>query len=403
MKEVVIAAVEKTYAGQAGSGAVAAVRGVDLVVKAGEFFVLLGSSGSGKTTLLRCIAGLETITGGEILIGGTTVASGSRVVPAVRRNIGMVFQDYAIWPHMTVGENVEFALRHARSGSLRGAAAKRRVHEVLEVVGLADLTGRGATYLSGGQQQRVALARAVVAKPDVLLLDEPLSNLDARLRASMRRELRRITTELGVTSIYVTHDQIEALVMADRIAVMRNGRVLQVGPPEEVYRTPSDLFVGEFVGEANLLPGRTLSANGDDAHRVVDVRTSLGTLRSRAVVDVRAGQDVKLLIRPENLHLCPDGAPPTATAEVNVITGVVTEVVFAGAHTEITVRAGGVTLHLQAHSLDAMSVGASVTLSVMAQWVIALPDGGGDIADPGGANKMVAATGPDAAAQEADR
>jgi ABC-type Fe3+/spermidine/putrescine transport system ATPase subunit len=378
MKDVVLAGVEKTYSATSGGSGVPAVRGVDLTIAAGEFFVLLGASGSGKTTLLRCIAGLEAITGGEIRIGAMTVASGNRVVPAVRRNIGMVFQDYAIWPHMTVGENVEFALRHARSGSLRGDAAKKRVLEVLEVVGLEEFVDRGSTYLSGGQQQRVALARAVVAKPDVLLLDEPLSNLDARLRANMRKELRRITSELGVTSIYVTHDQIEALVMADRIAVMRHGEVLQVGTPEEIYRTPADLFVGEFVGEANLVPGRVLSDASsppecDEDQRFVAVETPYGTMTALAGTGATPGERVRLLIRPESLHVCHDGSAPLAPGW-NAVTGLVRGADFAGAHTELTVDVDGVELRAQAHSFDAVSVGSPVTLTVGAQWVIALGD-----------------------------
>jgi len=375
MKDVVLTNVEKTYADASGSG-VAAVRGVDLSIAAGEFFVLLGASGSGKTTLLRCVAGLETITGGQIAIGGAVVAAGSRSVPPVRRNIGMVFQDYAIWPHMTVGENVEFALRHARSGSMRGSAARARVLEVLDVVGLADLVDRGATYLSGGQQQRVALARAVVAKPDVLLLDEPLSNLDARLRASMRKELRRITAELGVTAIYVTHDQIEALMMADRIAVMRHGRVLQVGTPEQIYRTPADLFVGEFVGEANLVPGQVSGAatappDAAEGQRFVTVESPLGVLTALAGAGATPGARVRLLIRPESLHVCHDGVAPSIPGS-NTITGRVRRADFAGAHTELAVEAGGVVLQSQAHGFDAVSLDTPITLTVGAQWVVAL-------------------------------
>jgi ABC-type Fe3+/spermidine/putrescine transport system ATPase subunit len=375
MKDVVLAGVEKTYADASGTG-VAAVRGVDLTIDAGEFFVLLGASGSGKTTLLRCVAGLEAITGGQIAIGGLVVAAGGRSVPAVRRNIGMVFQDYAIWPHMTVGENVEFALRHARSGALRGASARARVLEVLEVVGLAELVDRGATYLSGGQQQRVALARAVVAKPDVLLLDEPLSNLDARLRASMRKELRRITADLGVTSIYVTHDQIEALMMADRIAVMRHGRVLQVGTPEEIYRTPADLFVGEFVGEANLVAGTVLStvptpAIGPADQGFVTVESPLGTLTALAGPGATPGARVRMLIRPESLHVGHEGVA-AVTPGTNAVTGLVRRADFAGAHTELVVDVNGVMLQSQAHAFDEVFVDSPVTLTVDAQWVVAL-------------------------------
>jgi len=259
---------------------------------------------------------------------------------------------------------------------MRGSAARARVLEVLDVVGLADLVDRGATYLSGGQQQRVALARAVVAKPDVLLLDEPLSNLDARLRASMRKELRRITAELGVTAIYVTHDQIEALMMADRIAVMRHGRVLQVGTPEQIYRTPADLFVGEFVGEANLVPGRVAGAvspppGAADDQRFVAVESPLGALTALAGAGATPGAPVRMLIRPESLHVCHDGIAPSIPG-FNTITGRVRRADFAGAHTELTVEAGGVVLQSQAHGFDAVSLDAPITLTVGAQWVVAL-------------------------------
>lgn len=378
MKAVRLSGVQKIYPGSAHRADVAAVKGVDLFIAPGEFFVLLGASGSGKTTLLRCIAGLESITGGQIQIGDLTVATVGQAVPAVKRNIGMVFQDYAIWPHMTVSENVDFALRHARSGALRREAGKKRVAEVLEVVGLSDLSNRGATYLSGGQQQRVALARAVVARPDVLLFDEPLSNLDARLRALMRVELKRIATELGITSVYVTHDQIEALVMADHIAVMRNGRVVQVGTPEEIYRQPVDVFVAGFIGEANMVPGTVVRSEDLMPYGTIAVDTALGRLWASSNHAINAGDEVTLVLRPENLHLGVrhtrelDGTEPT-----NATTGRVMSAAFAGAHTDLVVACAGIDLHAQVHSFDTVTVGSEVTLTYGARWTVAVPAAGG--------------------------
>jgi iron(III) transport system ATP-binding protein len=371
MKDVRLTAVEKTYPASGQRAEVAAVRGVDLHIAAGEFFVLLGASGSGKTTLLRCIAGLEATTGGEITIGGTVVASPRRNVPAVKRNIGMVFQDYAIWPHMTVAQNVEFALKHARSGALRGEPARRRVAEVLEVVGLGAMADRGATYLSGGQQQRVALARAVVARPDVLLFDEPLSNLDARLRALMRTELRRIATELGITSVYVTHDQVEALVMADHIAVMRDGHVVQVGTPQEIYRQPADVFVAGFIGEANLVKGTVteVAAAAAEGHPVT-VETELGSLDAVSSGPVGVGETVTLVVRPENLHLTDSG--PSSAAPVNTVSGTVERATFAGAHTELVLSCAGVRLQAQVHAFDPVHVGSEVTVRFAPRWTAAI-------------------------------
>jgi iron(III) transport system ATP-binding protein len=373
MKDVRLTAVEKTYPAAGQRQEVPAVRGVDLHIPKGDFFVLLGSSGSGKTTLLRCIAGLEQPTAGEIAIGDTVVASPDRTVPAAKRNIGMVFQDYAIWPHMTVAENVGFALRHARAGALKGEAARARIAEVLEVVGLAAMADRGASYLSGGQQQRVALARAIVAQPDVLLFDEPLSNLDARLRAVMRTELRRIARELGITSVYVTHDQTEALSMADHIAVMKDGQVVQVGTPQEIYRQPSNIFVAGFIGEANLVKGTVVEPrDAAGATGLVSVDTELGRVRAVATGPVGAGDVVTVVIRPENLHVSThhfDGAP------VNEVTGVVESATFAGAHTDLVLSCSGCSVRAQLHSFELAEVGSSLTLSFSARWTAAIADG----------------------------
>ncbi len=231
-----------------------AVNDVNLAVAEGEFVTLLGPSGCGKTTTLRCIAGLERPDGGEIRIGGDVVAAPARGIYLAPedRNIGMVFQSYAVWPHMTVFDNVAYGLRVRRAA---GSVIKERTMRALELVGLTHLAERYATKLSGGQRQRVALARAIVYEPRVILFDEPLSNLDAKLREQMRVELVRLQHEVGITSIYVTHDQAEALVMSDRVVVMNKGVIQQIGDPQTIYANPANTFVANFIGVANLVPG----------------------------------------------------------------------------------------------------------------------------------------------------
>src|SRR5262249_16373115 len=234
-------------------GGVVAVRGVTFTVGAGEHLTLLGPSGCGKTTTLRAIAGLEKPASGEIRIGGAPVFSASVNLPAERRGLSMVFQSYAIWPHMSVFDNVAYGLRVRKRPE---AEVTARVREALELVQLGELGARSASKLSGGQQQRVALARAFVFSPSVLLFDEPLSNLDAKLRAEMRVELKELQRRLDVTSVYVTHDLEEALAISDRIVVMRDGVIEQVGTPGEIYDRPRNTFVADFVGSANLIRGR---------------------------------------------------------------------------------------------------------------------------------------------------
>ena len=236
-------------------GNVPAVRGVSFDVLPGEQLTLLGPSGCGKTTTLRAIAGLEQPTAGEIRIDGNIVySSDARInIRAEKRGLSMVFQSYAIWPHMTVFENVAYGLRVRRT---EAAELTEKVHHALDLVQMRSFASRRAAQLSGGQQQRVALARAFVFQPSVLLFDEPLSNLDAKLRADMRIELRELQHRLGITSVYVTHDLEEALAMSDRIVVMRDGLIEQTGTPDEIYRLPSNAFVADFVGSANLIRGR---------------------------------------------------------------------------------------------------------------------------------------------------
>ncbi|WP_241981314.1 ABC transporter ATP-binding protein [Cryobacterium algoritolerans] len=270
-------------------GAHRALDGFDLTLHAGEFVALLGPSGSGKTTALRALAGLETADAGTILIDGVDVST----LPTSRRDMGMVFQAYSLFPHLSAGENVEFGLR------MRGVAAtlrRNRARDALALVGLADHYDRFAHQLSGGQQQRVALARALVTEPRVLLLDEPLSALDAKVRVALREEIRRIQTELGITTLFVTHDQDEALAVADRVAVMRDGGIEQVGTPEDLYSRPASPFIADFVGLSNQLAGVV-------RHGFAQV---YGT-KLPLVDPSQADGDVLVLVRPEDLEFSGDG------------------------------------------------------------------------------------------------
>jgi iron(III) transport system ATP-binding protein len=312
-----------------------AVNDVSFAVGEGDFFSIVGASGCGKTTILRSVAGLETPDSGEISIDGRTVFASDRGidVPAQRRDISLMFQSYAIWPHMTVFENVAFPLR------ARGATnIDRRVAEALAAVSLGDLKQRPASRLSGGQQQRLALARAIISNPRVLLLDEPLSNLDVKLREQMRLELKRIQREHGVTTIYVTHDQAEALSLSDKIAVMEKGRLLQVGTPRQIYQAPRGRAVAEFVGQTNLLPATRLADSGGDG--LLHFTTPVGALAVAANGAAPAsGGAATLLIRPESVLV---GA--TAAAGANRIAGIVDVVMYYGAYQDVQIRAGDTVL-----------------------------------------------------------
>ena len=280
-------------------GAVRAVDGVTFCVAPGQCYALLGPSGCGKTTILRCVAGLERADAGSIAIGGRVVSDEDSFIPVHERPIGMVFQSYAIWPHLDVFDNVAYPLEVERPRIAR-AEIEKRVAEVLALVGLQTLARRPATRLSGGQQQRVALARAIVRRPSLLLLDEPLSNLDARLRDSMRRELSTLIRQIGVTALFVTHDQVEALSLADRVAVMDQGRIVQEGAPADIYERPKSLFVARFLGAANVLAGRVEER---DCQGRVRIALDGGGHRLTLVAEHRPGARVDVVLRPEDLML----------------------------------------------------------------------------------------------------
>ena len=296
-------------------GSLKAVDHVTVKIEAGELFFLLGPSGCGKTTLLRLIAGFHQPDTGTIHIGDREVTN----LPPYRRDAGMVFQSYALWPHLTIEENVAFGLKvRAKPRS----EIRRRVMEALERVHMADRAQAKPNQLSGGQQQRVALARALVIEPQCLLLDEPLSNLDAKLRVEMRGEIRRICKQAGLTGIYVTHDQKEALSIADRLAVMRAGRIEQVGTPPQVYRQPANAFVAGFIGEANFLTGRVAEVIGGR----VQVETSVGRLEAPSPVSaVVKGSEVTVCIRPESVQF-----GLSVTQKENLLEGRLRQTVYLG-------------------------------------------------------------------------
>ncbi|MCP5519074.1 MAG: ABC transporter ATP-binding protein [Verrucomicrobiales bacterium] len=283
------------------------LREISLVVEDHELFFLLGPSGCGKTTLLRLLAGFYEPDAGEVRFGDRRMNG----VPPHRRNTGMVFQNYALWPHLTVAENVVYGLDVRR---LHGAEKRRRVSEALEMVRMEAYRDRSPNQLSGGQQQRVALARALVVRPDVLLLDEPLSNLDAQLRLEMRAEIRRIHQQTRITTVYVTHDQDEALSMADRIAVMREGRLEQLGDPRTLYRRPVNRFVGDFIGECNWLEGEVAARDPDG----MIVRTARGLWRATAESKSSPGEPVWVGFRPEAVTLA-RGTPNGFLARIEEI------------------------------------------------------------------------------------
>ena len=308
-------------------GPVAAVDGVSAVVGPGEFFTILGPSGSGKTTMMMMIAGFVYPTSGTISIGAKNVAD----LPPQGRGLGMVFQNYAVFPNLTVYENVAFPLRVRKKSK---TDIKNEVDAMLDLVKIKELAGRMPRELSGGQQQRVALARALVFRPNVLLMDEPLGALDKKLRDHMQTEIRRIHRSLGVTVIYVTHDQDEALTMSDRIAIMNHGRIEQVGAPSELYDRPNTRFVADFLGDTNFIPGKLIEvANGEGRVRTEDGWDISGTLASDKL---QVNSDVVVGVRPEKFRIT-----DAADGSLNNCTGVVDEITYSGASTRYQIKVAG--------------------------------------------------------------
>jgi iron(III) transport system ATP-binding protein len=335
------------------------IRDVSFTIEPGQFFTLLGPSGCGKSTTLRCIAGLERGDRGYIAVGGRVLADTERreFVPASERDFGMVFQSYAIWPHMTVFQNVAFPLQaNRRRHRLSRKEITDRVEEALNVVRLDQLSSRMATKLSGGQQQRLALARALITRPEVLLLDEPLSNLDAGLRDHMRSELRAMQLRTGVTTLYVTHDQAEAFSMSDAIAVMDSGILIQQGAPREIYSRPSTAFVATFVGRTNLLSVLRLPAEGGTAG-VVPVETSIGPVLVNVESSRQIGMGDSIVIRPEDLQVSTEA--PSAGSN-NVLLGRVRRPTFLGENVELEIEIGGEILVSRQHSRTAFAAGDEV-------------------------------------------
>jgi iron(III) transport system ATP-binding protein len=326
-------------------------------VASGEFVTLLGPSGCGKSTTLRCIAGLERPSGGRIVIDDQTVSdadSGIMVTPE-RRNVGMVFQSYALWPHLSVFDNVAFPLK-MRSWPRKDIAPA--VQEALALVGLSGLEGRYPGTLSGGQQQRVSLARGVIYKPKLLLFDEPLSNLDARLRERMRVEIQALQRRLGITTVYVTHDQVEAMSMSDRVIVMRDGRIRQNDSPQNVYLHPRDAFVASFVGVANFLRGVVVERNGSGTGYVRLEGLSDCVFSFDGLGDFEESQPVSILVRPEEISVV-DPSDPACT-----FSGEVSAVSYLGAELDLRVKALGQDLRVRCSTRQRFTAGAVVGLSI---------------------------------------
>jgi iron(III) transport system ATP-binding protein len=339
---------------------VKAAQDVSFEVPEGQLFTLLGPSGCGKTTTLRSIAGLEKPSLGTIAVSGATVYSSEQnvFVPPNKRGFGMVFQSYAIWPHMTVFQNDSFPLEVGQKKISR-KDIETKVMRVLESVELAQYHDRDATRLSGGQQQRLALARALVMEPKLLLLDEPLSNLDAKLREKMRFELKKIQRELGITTIYVTHDQSEALALSHEIAVMRNGRIVQLGTPRQIYETPNSEFVADFVGTINFVKATVRDINATEKTMVVD--SEIGVIAVPMINDFHVGEEVQVCVRPEDIHLS-DSTPPVNHA--NHYLGTVFAKIFLGEVLDFQVQVNEKVMLARVHPSQKTPVGAPIHIVV---------------------------------------
>ncbi len=342
-----------------------AVDGISFGIPKGKFLTLLGPSGCGKTTTLMCIAGLHKPDSGEIRIGDKAVTSISRgeFMPPEKRDIGMVFQSYAIWPHMTVTQNVAYPLEVRKLGK---SEIDDRVHEVIRLVGLEDMAAKGATQLSGGQQQRAALARAIVSHPRLLLFDEPLSNLDLKLRERMRVELKRIQHEVGITSIYVTHDQAEALVMSDDIIVMSKGHIEQTGGPHAIYARPANRYVSNFIGAANLLAGRITRASGGRGEIEVAEGTNRLQVPCLLAEGLAEGDEAVLSVRPENVEALrkqPSGP---------CVEGEIIQTVFLGNWQDCRVKWGEFEWKVQAHPREGLRPGEKIYLRLDPEHTLAV-------------------------------
>jgi len=368
MEPVTISGLEKRY-----PDGTLAVRGIDLTIGEGEFLTLLGPSGCGKTTTLRCLAGLEAPTGGSITFGDQVVADPANnvFVPPEKRRISMVFQNYALWPHMTVFGNVAYPLQMSK---VRGAELRARVGDALGLVNLRERAQQPASALSGGQQQRVALARAMVGRPSLIFFDEPLSNLDAKLRHTMQDQIRAAHESLGATTVYVTHDQQEALALSDRIVVMDQGKILQIGTPEELYRHPASHFVADFLGYQNVLDA-TITGIDSDSYTVVlkgsDVQVKLLGSTTKTV-----GSPVTVAFR--SAHLCLETLPDE---QFTPIDAVITRSTYRGRDMLLIVQAHGQTLRASLDEDEIVRVdrsqltpGSPITLKLRADRVVALPD-----------------------------
>jgi iron(III) transport system ATP-binding protein len=354
MAGIVIRGLSKSYGGEGG---LAAVTDLSLDIADGQFVTLLGPSGCGKTTTLRLIAGFMAPDAGTIDADGRRLSSPGRVVPPEERGMGMVFQNYAVWPHRTVFENVVFGLKLRRVAT---AEARERVKRTLALVNLTGLEERLPGELSGGQQQRVALARSLVVEPKILLLDEPLSNLDAKLRERMRGELKELQRRTGITFVYVTHDQSEALALSDRIAVIHGGRLQQLGTPQEVYARPASRVVADFMGLINLLPATLIAREAGQAR----LQTPAGwTMLADVPTTAMPGQRLEIAVRPENIRLQPHAGEASEPRGRQLQPATVTEVTYLGNMMEYQVGLqDGAVLRVQTHPAQQLAVGDKVAV-----------------------------------------
>ena len=350
MPEVVLEGIKKIY------GKKVLASSIDyLKIEDGEFFVLLGPSGCGKTTTLRIIAGLIKPTEGRVYVGGKDITD----LPPEKRNITMVFQNFALFPHLNVYENIAYGLKMRK---LPKDVIDQRVKDAAKLMRIEDLLERRIDQLSGGQQQRVGVARAIAPHPDIILFDEPLSNLDAKLREEVRFELKEVHKKIGTTSIYVTHDQAEAMVMADRIAVMRSGKIVQIGTPKEIYFRPKNLFVAGFIGIMSKLPVEVVESDGED----LKVKLETGDV-VEAKGEMNSGEKGFMIVRPESVEVL----PKDTDEKKNVIEGKLVSSIFLGSEVEYRILVGGVEIRtkIKPHE-DVYKPGGSVKLRIMNSWVV---------------------------------